>query len=78
MSGGRKPRRVRINSIWYDVRDGWAGKLELHEYMKAPAYFANETNVDGVFFVSDVNGSKVGEFDTRYADYKGSVTDLEM
>jgi hypothetical protein len=64
---------VQINNIWYDVREGWAGKLELHQYMKNPEYFANETNVDGVYFVSDSNGYKIGEFDMRYMDCKGKA-----
>ncbi|MCL1884621.1 MAG: hypothetical protein FWF81_12830 [Defluviitaleaceae bacterium] len=65
-----KPERVKVNNVWYDVRDGWGGKLELHEYMKSPKYFANETMCDGVFFVHDSNDNKVGEFDMRYMDYK--------
>ena len=76
---GKKPSRVEINRRWYDVRDGWAGKLELYEYMKAPEYFATEMfNVDGVWNVTDSSGSKVGEIDMRYhKDFKGIITDVE-
>jgi hypothetical protein len=75
---GKKPSRVEINRRWYDVRDGWAGKLELHEYMKAPEYFANEQMTDGVWNVTDSSGSKVGEIDMRYhKDFKGIITDVE-
>ena len=75
---GKKPSRVEINRRWFDVRDGWAGKLELHEYMKAPEYFANEQTTDGVWNVTDSNGSIVGEIDMRYhKDFKGIITDVE-
>ena len=74
-----KPRRVEINRKWYDVRDGWAGKLELHEYMKHPEYFANEApTVNDLWIVTDSSGSKVGEIDMRYhKDFKGIITDVE-
>ena len=42
MGTRKNPRQVEIRSKWYDVRDGWAGKLELYEYMKSPEYTANE------------------------------------
>ena len=75
---GNKPRRVEINRRWYDVREGWAGKLELHEYMKSPEYFAMETMSDGVWNVTDSSGNKIGEIDMRYhKDFKGSITDVE-
>jgi len=75
---GIKPNRVEINHRWYDVREGWAGKLELHEYMKNPEYFATETMSDSVWNVTDGNGSKVGEIDMRYhKDFKGIITDVE-
>ena len=74
----KKPRRVEINRRWYDVRDGWAGKLELHEYMKNAEYFANETMVAGVWIVTNSSGSKVGEIDMRYhKDFKGIITNVE-
>jgi hypothetical protein len=75
---GKKPNRVEINRRWYDVSDGWAGKLELHEFMKAPEYFATEAMTDGVWNVTDSGGSKVGEIDMRYyKDFKGIITDVE-
>ena len=74
---GKKPSRVQVKGTWYDVRDGWAGKLELHEYMKKPEFFANETMVEGVYNVSDESGYNVGEFDMRYMDCKGSVNAVE-
>jgi len=76
---GKKPSRVEINRKWYDVREGWVGKLELHEYMKSPEYFATEAfNVDGLWIVTDSSGSKVGEIDMRYyKDFKGIITDVE-
>ena len=42
MSNRKIPKRVQIKNKWYDVREGWAGKLELFEYMKAPEYTASE------------------------------------
>ena len=76
---GKKPRRVQIGHTWYDVRDGWAGKLEIHQYMKSPEYFATEQfNVDGLWNITNGSGSKVGEIDMRYhKDFKGIITDVE-
>jgi hypothetical protein len=75
----RIPRRVEIGGKWYDVREGWAGKLELHEYMKSPEYTADEpyAHINNLFFVYS-NGSKVGEFHTDNRSYSGVVTDFEM
>jgi hypothetical protein len=42
MSNRRIPKRVQINGTWYDVREGYADKLELYEYMKVPQYTAKE------------------------------------
>jgi predicted choloylglycine hydrolase len=73
------PKRVRINGTWYDVREGWAGKLELHEYMKNYDYTADNPYVsDSVFHVYDNNGSKVGEFDTMNRCQGGCVDEFEM
>jgi len=80
MSDRRIPKRVQINGIWYDVKEGWAGKLELCEYMKAPQYIAEEpyAHVTNLFYVKDVNGNKVGEFNTNLMDWSGSVNSIEM
>ena len=81
MSNRRIPRRVRINNIWYDVRSGWAGKLELYEYMKAPAYTADEpyAHITNLYFVYDAGGRKVGEFHTTNGriSYQGVVEDVD-
>ena len=80
MSSRSVPKRVEIRNKWYDVRPGWAGKLELHEYMKAPEYTADEpyAHITNLFFVYDSSGSKVGEFHTGNRSYSGVVTDFEM
>ena len=82
MSDRRVPRRVRINNIWYDVRSGWAGKLELYQYMKAPAYTADEpfANITNLYHVYNASGSKVGEFHTVNGriSFKGVVEDIEL
>ena len=82
MSSRKAPRRVRINNIWHDVRSGWAGKLELHEYMKSPAYTADEpfAHITNLFYVYDTSGSKVGEFhtDNGRISFKGVVDDIEL
>ena len=77
---GKIPKRVEINRTWFDVREGWAGNLELFEYMKSPQYIANEPymHIDNLFHVYDTGGSKVGEFHTGNRTWSGSVTDLEM
>ena len=69
------PRRVRIDNRWYDVREGWAGKLELHEYMKAPEYTANEpfVHINNFYHVFDSNGGKVGEIDINNRCCSGVV-----
>ena len=80
MSYRKVPRRVEINRKWYDVRNGWAGKLELHEYMKHPEYTADEpyAHINNLFFVYNSSGSKVGEFHTENRSYSGVVTDFEV
>jgi len=74
------PKRVEIRNKWYDIREGWAGKLELHEYMKHSEYTANEpyAHITNLFFVYDSSGSKVGEFHTENKTYSGVVTSFEM
>jgi len=76
----RVPRQVEINRTWYDVREGWAGKLELHEYMKAPEYTAEEpyAHVSNLFFVYSTNGNKVGEFHTDNGSVSGIVESFSM
>ena len=80
MSSRRIPRRVEINNKWYDVREGWAGKLELHEYMKHPEYTADEpyAHINNLFFVYNASGSKVGEFHTENGSYSGVVNGFDL
>ena len=77
---GRAPRRIEINGTWFDVKEGWAGKLELSEYMKNPQYFASEpfAHVDNLYHVTDASGNKVGEFHTTNGSRGGNVTNFEM
>ena len=76
----RVPKRVEISGKWYDVREGWAGKLELHEYMKSHEYIADEpfAHINNLFYVYNINGSKVGEFHTENNSNSGAVTSFEM
>ena len=80
MSYRKVPRRVQVNNKWYDVREGWAKKLELCEYMKAPEYTADEpyVHISNLFWVYNASGSKVGEFNTENRTYGGSVNSFEM
>ena len=80
MSNRRVPRRVEIKNKWFDVRSGWAGKLELHEYMKHPEFTADEPfmHITNLFFVYDSGGSKVGEFHTDNKTHSGAVTNFEI
>ena len=80
MSNRKTPKRVNINGKWYDVREGWAGKLELHEYMKSAEYTADEpyAHVSNLFFVYNSSGSKVGEFHTENNSQSGAVNGFEM
>jgi len=74
------PKRVQIGGTWFDVREGWAGKLELFEYMKSPQYTAKEPymHIDNLFHVYDTSGSQVGEFNTTHRSYSGRVTNIEL
>ena len=74
------PRRVQINGKWYDVKSGWAGSLELAEWMSPTKYTAKEpyAHVGGLYWVYDSSGSKVGEFHTEHRSRSGCVTDIEM
>ena len=80
MSYRKIPKRVEIRGKWYDVREGWAGKLELYEYMKYPEYTANEpyVHINNLFFVYNSSGSKVGEFHTDNKTKSGLVTNFEL
>jgi hypothetical protein len=74
------PRRVQVGGKWFDVRSGWANKLELYEYMKSPQYTASEpyAHINNLFFVYDSGGSKVGEFHTDNRTWTGSVGGFEL
>ena len=80
MSNNQIPKRVLINNKWYDVREGWAGKLELFEYMKYPEYTANEYGIykSNLFIVNDTNGNKVGDFHIINRTWSGIVGGFEM
>ena len=80
MSNRRIPRRVEISGKWYDVREGWAQKLELYEYMKSPEYTADEpyAHITNLFFVYNSSGNKVGEFHTDNRTCSGSVNSFEL
>jgi len=76
----RIPKRVEVGGKWYDVREGWGGKLELCEYMKSPQYTASEPyiHMNNHFHVFDTYGSKVGEFNTDNRSCSGYVNSFEM
>jgi len=80
MNYRRIPKRVEIKNKWYDVREGWAGKLEIYEYMKSPEYTANEpyAHINNLYFVYDSGGSKVGEIHTENRTFSGVVTDFNI
>ena len=81
--GKRIPKRVKIDGNWLDVREGWAGTLEMSAYM-TEKYTAREpyVHISDLYFVYDANGSKVGEFNTRdpitVYSYSGRVTGFDM
>ena len=80
MSYRKIPRRVQIQNKWYDVREGWAGKLELYEYMKSPEFTADEpyVHINNLFFVYDTGENKVGEFHTDNRTYSGVIMGFEL
>jgi hypothetical protein len=73
------PRRVKISGQWYDVSEGWSGKLELRAFdsnsYTAETPFAHITNL---YYVYDSGGSKVGELDTDNGTYSGCVSGFEV
>jgi len=79
MSYRKIPRRVEIGGKWYDVREGWAGKLELCEYMKNPEYTADEpfAHINNLYHVYNSSGSKVGELHTENGSCSGVVSNFE-
>ena len=81
----RIPKRVNIENRWYDVREGWAGTLELSEWMAPIKYRAREPyiHIMNLYFVYDTEGNKVGEFHIPVGcslpvSCSGSVVELEM
>ena len=79
MSYRKIPRRVEIRGKWYDVREGWGGKLELCEYMKSPEFTADEPfgHINNLYHIYDTNGNKVGEIHTDNGSYSGVVSSYE-
>ena len=73
------PRRVQINGRWHDVKSGWAGSLDLVEFMSPTKYTAKEpyAHVSGLYWVYDSGGNKVGEFHSEHRSRSGCVTDLD-
>ena len=73
------PRRVEIRGKWYDVREGWAGKLELHEFMKSPEFTADEpfAHMRNFYHVYDKGGSKIGEIHMDNGTCSGAVSNFE-
>ena len=76
----KKPKRVRIADLWFDVSDGWAGALDLGRFMSPIKYKAKEAyaHIWNLFYVYDSSGNKVGEFNTEHKTVSGLVTDLEV
>jgi len=76
----KKPKRVEINGRWYNVSDGWAGALDMSEFMSPISYTAKAPYVHlmNLYFVYDSNGNKIGEFDVEHRSHSGCVTGLEM
>ena len=79
-SGKRIPKRIRIGEKWYNVNEGWAGTLNLSEWMSPPKFTAREpyAHTNDLYFVYDTSGVKVGEFDIFNQSYSGAVNNIEM
>jgi hypothetical protein len=73
------PRRVQINGEWREVRSGWSGGLDLYAYGSPISYTAREpyAHVNGLYFVYDSSGNKVGEFHIGNRSYSGYVTGFD-
>ena len=63
MSTKKIPKRVEVRGKWYDVRGGYAGKLEFFEYMKSPEFTADEpfAHMRNFYYVYDGSGTKVAK-----------------
>jgi len=74
------PKKIRIDDKWYDVSEGWAGTLNLNQWMNPVKYTAREPyiHINNFYFVYDTNGVKIGELDIANRSYTGSVRDFEM
>jgi len=79
-NGKRIPKKIRIQEKWYDVQEGWAGTLNLVEWMNPVKFTAREPyiHINDFYFVYDMNGNKVSEFDIPNKTYKGFVKDFTM
>lgn len=78
MSEKQIPRQIQINDSWYEVsEEGWSGKLNLNKFAGPIEYTASRpyAHTDD-YFVYDMNGNKVGEFNIGNRSYSGNVTGL--
>lgn len=80
MSERRIPKRVQIDGKWLDVKEGWAGRLDLVEWMSSAKYTAREPyhHINNLFWVYDADDRKVGEFHTDNRTWSGVVAGFEM
>jgi len=73
------PRRIQIRGQWYDVRQGWAGKLEMYQPMLSTDYTATQpyVHISDLYHVYDKSGSKVGEFHVGNNTREGAVESID-
>jgi len=80
MTDKRIPKRVRINGWIYEVTEGWSGTLNLAKWMNPVEYTVREpyVHMNNLYYVYDMNGNQVGEFETVYCTCKGCVNAIEF
>ena len=79
MNKMKTPKRIEINGKWYDVRKGWAGKLELYEFMKNPEFTADEpySHKRNYYHVYHSCGKKIGDIHLDNRMCSGAVSNFE-
>ena len=80
MNNRKIPKRVEINGKWFEVREGLAGRLELHEFMKNPEFTADQpyTHMKNFYHVYHSSGRKIGDLHLDNEMCSGAVSGFEV
>jgi hypothetical protein len=82
MSSKRILKRVKIDDLWYDASEGWAGTFNLRwgSGSDIRKFTAKEpyVHMSDFYHVYDENGSQVGEIDINNKSCSGRVSSFEI